>query len=109
MSIKSLTNPIESFDTSDTWCQSLKSHTPYRGETETTAHNLVPVWFTPEQWSGSLASPIDDLVAKPGGVLLVSVEVEPRRRNYPKVGFGVFDADERKALRRALEVCRRNA
>jgi hypothetical protein len=46
------------------------------------------------------------LVARPGGVLLVCVEVAPNSRNYPSVSFGVFDANERKALRAALEGCR---
>jgi hypothetical protein len=38
--------------------------------------------------------------------LLVCVEVAPNSRNYPSVSFAVFDANERKALRAALERCR---
>ena len=71
-------------------------------------HYLSPgSFFTSEQWHGPLASHIDRLVALPGGVLLICVEVAPNRRNYPSVSYGVFDANERKALRAALEHCRR--
>jgi hypothetical protein len=35
--------------------------------------------------------------------LLLAVTVEPERRNYPEISFGVFDAAERQARRRALE------
>jgi hypothetical protein len=49
---------------------------------------------------------VGELVQKPGGVLLVAVTVEPERQNYPDVSFAVFDAAERKELRRALEACR---
>ena len=51
---------------------------------------------------GELGLHIDDLVERPGGVLLISVEVNPAVRNRPKVGFAVFDAGECKALRAAL-------
>jgi hypothetical protein len=69
---------------------------------------IVPGWFfTSEQWRGTLAPYVADLVSKPGGVLLVAVTVEPSRRNYPEVSFAVFDAAERAALRRALERCRK--
>ena len=70
-------------------------------------HNLIPGWFTREQWRGQLAPYVDDLVSKPGGVLLLAVTIEPERQNYPDLAFAVFDATERKALRRALERCRR--
>jgi hypothetical protein len=64
-------------------------------------------FFTPEQWRGPMAPYVDDLFSKPGGLLLISVTVEPERRNYPSVAFGVFDATERKSLRTALEKARR--
>jgi hypothetical protein len=70
-------------------------------------HCLIPgSFFTSEQWHGPLASHVERLVARPGGVLLVCVEVAPNSRNYLSVSFGVFDANERKALRAALEGCR---
>jgi hypothetical protein len=76
-------------------------------ETLVSHHYLIPgSFFTSEQWHGPLASHVERLVARPGGILLVSVEVAPNRRNYPSVSFGVFDANERKALRVALERCR---
>ena len=34
--------------------------------------------------------------------MLIAVEVAPRVRNYPAVGFAVFDAEERKVLGAAL-------
>jgi hypothetical protein len=72
-------------------------------------HGIIPGWFfTAEQWRGTLASYVDRLVSKPGGVLLISVTVEPTTRNYPDVAFAVFDAGERKALRRAIEAQRSN-
>jgi hypothetical protein len=67
---------------------------------------LIPGWFTSQQW-GELAPYIDVLVQNPGGVLLIAVTVEPARRNYPEVTFGVFNAAERKALHRALEAARK--
>ena len=67
---------------------------------------LVSGWFTPQQWR-ELQPCIDRLVSMPGGILLVAVTVEPTRQNYPTVAFGTFDAAERKALRTALERCRR--
>jgi hypothetical protein len=71
-------------------------------------HNLVPGdFFNLHQWRGTLAPYVHDLMDKPGGVLLLAVTVEPIARNYPEVAFGVFDAAERHALRRALERCRR--
>jgi hypothetical protein len=64
---------------------------------------LIPGdFFSPKQWCGPLALWIHRLVATPGGVLLISVEVAPEHRNYPLVSFAVFDAQERKALRAAL-------
>ena len=66
-------------------------------------HHLIPGdFFTAEQWRGPMAPCIDRLVATPGGVLLIAVDVAPERRNYPLVSFAVFDAQERKALRAAL-------
>ena len=66
-------------------------------------HHLIPGdFFTSEQWREPMARYIFALVEKPGGVLLISVEVAPERRNYPLVSFAVFDAKERKALRAAL-------
>jgi hypothetical protein len=73
-----------------------------------TPHNLVPGdFFNLHQWRGTLAPYVQDLIEKPGGVLLLAVTVEPIARNCPEVVFGVFDAAERNALRRALEQCRR--
>jgi hypothetical protein len=69
-------------------------------------NHLVPNWFTREQWA-ELSPHIERLISQPGGVLLISVDVEPARRNYPIVAFGVFNARERKALKSALESCRR--
>jgi hypothetical protein len=67
------------------------------------AHHIAPGdFFTPEQWNGPLVRHISALIEKPGGVLLISVEVAPERRSYPEVRFAVFDAVERKALRAAL-------
>jgi hypothetical protein len=72
------------------------------------SHHLIAGWFfTDEQWRGALAPYVDRLVSKPGGVLLIAVDLEPARRNYPTVAFGVFDARERKALKSALEKARR--
>jgi hypothetical protein len=69
---------------------------------------LIPGCFlTREQWAGPLAPDVDRLVSKPGGVLLISVTVQPECPNYPEVSFAVFDAEERKALRRAIEAARR--
>jgi hypothetical protein len=59
------------------------------------------------QWRGPLAPHVARLASMPGGILLVAVEIEPGRQNYPEVSFGVFDAAERQALRRALENARR--
>jgi hypothetical protein len=54
---------------------------------------LIPGdFFTPEQWRGSLAPWVDRLVATAGGVLLISVELAPERRNYPEVRLAVFNA-----------------
>ena len=69
-------------------------------------HHIVPGWFTREQWA-ELSPHIERLISQPGGVLLIAVDVEPARRNYPAVAFGVFDARERKALKSALESCRK--
>ena len=53
-------------------------------------HNLVPgCFFNLHQWRGQLAPYVEDLVSKPGGVLLLAVTVEPKRRNYPDVAFAV--------------------
>ena len=66
-------------------------------------HCLIPGdFFTPEQWRGPLAPWVDRLVATPGGVLLIAIDVAPERRNYPLVSFAIFDAQERNALRAAL-------
>jgi hypothetical protein len=66
-------------------------------------HHLIPDdFFTSEQWHEPMARYIFALVEKPGGVLLISVEVAPERRHYPLVSFAVFDAQERKALRAAF-------
>lgn len=71
-------------------------------------HFLIPGdFFTREQWRGPLAPFIDDVITKPGGVLIVAVEVAPRVRNYPSVTFGVFDSDERAALKTALTKLRK--
>jgi hypothetical protein len=59
-------------------------------------------FLTSEQWHEPMARYIFALVEKPGGVLLISVEVAPERRHYPLVSFAVFDAQERKALRAAF-------
>ena len=48
-------------------------------------------FFTPEQWRGPLAPYVENLVSKPGGLLLIAVEIAPQRRNYPLVSFAVFD------------------
>jgi hypothetical protein len=69
-------------------------------------HHLVPGWFSCQQWA-ELSPHIDRLISQPGGILLIAVDVEPDRRNYPTVAFGVFDAEERKALKSALQSCRR--
>jgi hypothetical protein len=71
-----------------------------------TPDHLTSGWFTSTQWR-ELRPCIERLVSKPGGVLLISVEIDPTRRNYPTVAFGVFDAAERQALRRALEAARK--
>jgi hypothetical protein len=71
-----------------------------------TVCNLIPGWFTREQW-GELQPYVQRLISRPGGVLLLAVTVEPIARNYPEVAFAVFNAAERQALRRALEQCRR--
>jgi hypothetical protein len=58
-----------------------------------TEHCLIPGdFFTPEQSRGSLAPWVDRLVATAGGVLLISVELAPERRNYLEVRFAVFNA-----------------
>ena len=68
-----------------------------------TEHCLIPGdFFIPEQWRGPMAPWVDRLVATPGGVLLLAVEVAPQRRNYPFLSFAVFNAVKRKALRAAL-------
>ncbi len=79
-----------------------KAHIPLGYEPEPRPNVLIPGWFTKEQW-GQLQPYVQGLISKPGGVLLISVQIDPRRRNYPDVGFGVFDSAERTALRRALE------
>jgi hypothetical protein len=53
--------------------------------------HLIPGdFFTSEQWHEPMARYIFALVEKPGGVLLISVEVAPERRHYPLVSFAVF-------------------
>jgi hypothetical protein len=52
-----------------------------------------------------MAGHISALIEKPGGVLLIAVDVAPERRNYPEVRFAVFDALERKALLLNLQIC----
>jgi hypothetical protein len=69
-------------------------------------HNLIPAWFSSQQWA-ELSPFIERLISQPGGVMLISVTVDPSTRNYPEVGFAVFCAQERKALKVALTSCRR--
>jgi hypothetical protein len=76
---------------------------PKDGKTAMSEHCLIPgEFFTLEQWRGPLAPWVDRLVATPGAVLLIAVEVAPERRNYPCIRFAVFDGEERKALRALL-------
>jgi hypothetical protein len=71
-------------------------------------HNLIPLWFSPQQRE-ELGPYIQQLVEhKTGGVLLISVDVHPTTRNHPRVAFAVFDARERAALRKQLLKCKRD-
>ena len=71
-------------------------------------HNLIPLWFSPQQWE-ELGPYIQQLVEhKTGGVLLISVDVHPTTGNHPRVGFAVFDARERATLRKQLLECKKD-
>jgi hypothetical protein len=83
-----------------------KAHIPLGYEPEPRPNELIPGWFTKEQW-GQLKPYVQSLISKPAGVLLLAVTIQPERRNYPEVAFAVFNAGERVALRRALEAARK--
>lgn len=85
----------------------MKIHPADRGRrAKGSEKGLVPGWFSPQQWR-ELQPHVERLVSMPSRILLVAVTVEPTRQNFPDVAFGVFDAAERVALRRALEAARR--
>jgi hypothetical protein len=64
-------------------------------------HHIIPGWFTPKQWA-ELQPLVARLASEPGGVLLISVDVNPSRRNCPDVAFASFSPEERLIIQRAL-------
>ena len=63
---------------------------------------IPPTWPS----AAELQPALDKLEAHPGSLVLLAIE-QPEVCNFCRVTFAWLSADERKALRRALEVCRR--
>lgn len=68
-------------------------------------HYIIPErrLFTPEGWSEFIDPLIDRLEARPGGCVAILLDVDPMKQNYVRTTCAMFDAEERKVLRRALE------
>ncbi len=72
------------------------------------SHHIIPDrrLFSPEGWQEFIDPLIDRLEASPGGCVAVLLNVDPMRQNYVTTSCTVFDASERKAIRKAVERCR---
>jgi len=48
-----------------------------------------------------------DHLGKPGGCITVIIETFPEFQNFPDVKIAAFDPEERKAIRQAIDRCRK--
>jgi len=68
-------------------------------------HHIIPDrrLFSVEGWQEFIDPLVDRIESRPGGCVAIILDVDPMRQNYVRTTCAVFNADERKALRKAVE------